>query len=109
MTIEDERDVFWTAIGVNADRITELESVVNTRNEMMRESIREAVADAMPKALMTDEEHQWVKMAIRREAQMAAFRNAVIEKSLIGLAWAGIALLGVMIREYAIAHGLWRS
>jgi hypothetical protein len=47
-------------------------------------------------------------MAIAREAQMIAFRRAVIEKTLIGLVWAGIIGLGIVFREYAIAHGMWK-
>lgn len=109
MNPDDERASFWKAVHTVDDRVTGLEAVVNTRNEMMRESIREAVADAMPKALMTDEEHAWVKLAIQREAQMIAFRRAVIEKTFIGLIWAGLAAVAVIVREYAIAHGMWRA
>jgi hypothetical protein len=74
----------------------------------IREMIRSAVQEAMPKALLTEDEHSWVKLAIRREAQMIAFRTAVIEKTFIGLIWAGIIGLGIIVREYAIAHGIWR-
>lgn len=108
MAPEDERKSIWAAVGLNSDRITALEAIVKDRDESMREIIREAVRAAMPKALLTDEEHGWVKLAIQREAQMSAFRRAVIEKSFIGLVWAGILGIGIMIREYAIAHGVWR-
>lgn len=35
--------------------------------------------------VLTDEEQRWVQMAIKKEVQSIAFRNAVIEKSIIGL------------------------
>lgn len=101
-------DAIWKALHVNSDRITELEGIVSTRNELMRDAIKSAVQDAMPKALLSDDEHTWVRMAIQREAQMASFRRAVIEKTMLGLIWAGIVGLALMLREYAIAHGMWR-
>lgn len=108
MNPEDEREAFWKALNMNSDRITELEAIVNTRNELMGQSIKEAVREAMPSALMSDDEHRWVKMAIQAEAQRAAFRRAVIEKSLLGLIWAALAGAALVVREYAIAHGMWR-
>ena len=63
MNPEDERDKVWRALHTNSDRITELEATVNTRNEMMRESILSAVREAMPSSLMSDDEHRWVKLA----------------------------------------------
>lgn len=109
MKPEDEREAFWQAINVTSDRVTELEAVMNTRNEMMRDAIQSAVRDAMPTALLSDDEHRWVRLAIQREAQSAEFRRAVIEKTFIGLIWAGIVGLGIVVREYAIAHGMWRQ
>lgn len=108
MTATEERDAFWKALNMNSDRITELEAIVSTRNEMMRESVSAAVREAMPNTLLSEEEHRWVKLAIEKEAQAIAFRRAVIEKSLLGLIWAGVVGLGFVVREYAIAHGMWR-
>ena len=42
---------------------------------------------------LTDDEQRWVRMAIQKEAQSIVFRNAVIEKSMLGL----IAMLGAGI------------
>lgn len=108
MNPDDERAAFWQAVHTVDDRVTALEATVNTRNEVLRDSILSAVREAMPTALLSDDEHRWVKLAIQREAESAAFRRAVIEKSFIGLVWAGIVGLGLIIREYAIAHGMWR-
>lgn len=108
MSPDDEREAFWKALHLNSDRITELEAVVNTRNEMMRESIQSAVREAMPSTLLSEDEHRWVKLAIQAQAERAALRRAVIEKSLLGLIWAGVIGAGLIIREYAVAHGMWR-
>ncbi len=35
---------------------------------------------------LTDQESEWVRLAIQKEAQVIAFRKAVIEKSLTALA-----------------------
>lgn len=108
MNQTDERESFWKAVHTVDDRVTALEATVRTRNEMMSDTIKDAVREVMPSALLSDDEHRWVKLAIQREAQMVAFRRAVIEKTLIGLTWAGIVAVGVILREFAIAHGLWR-
>ena len=108
MNPEDERAAFWAAVHATDDRVTDLRARFEERDSMTLDMIQDAVRAAMPKAMMTDEEHVWVKMAIQREAQMIAFRRAVIEKTFIGLVWAGIIGLGIVIREYAIAHGIWR-
>ncbi len=108
MNPDDERESFWKAVHTVDDRVTALEATVRTRNEMMREAIKDAVREAMPSSLMSDDEYRWVKLAIQREAESATFRRAVIEKTFIGLVWAGIVALGFMVRDYAIAHGMWR-
>lgn len=108
MTPDDERAAFWKALHTVDDRVTALEAVVNTRNDLMRESIQAAVKEAMPKSLLSDEEHRWVQLAIERQVQMIAFRRAVIEKTLLGLIWAGIIAAGLVVKDYAVSHGMWR-
>lgn len=108
MNPEDERAAFWQAVHTVDDRVTSLEATVGARDELMREAIQEAVRSAMPSAMLSDDEHRWVRLAIQREAQMIAFRRAVIEKTFIGLVWAGIVGMAFVVREYAIAHGMWR-
>jgi hypothetical protein len=59
------------------------------------------------KATMYPPEHsQWVELAIKRQAQSIALRQAIIEKSITGLVWAGIVGLTLVIREWLNAHGL---
>lgn len=52
-------------------------------------------------------EHEWVKLAIQKEAQTIALRRAIIEKTLGGLVWAAIVGFGIIILSYFENHG-WR-
>ena len=54
---------------------------------------------------LTDEERGWVRLAIKKEAQTIAFRQAVIEKSLGGLVWAAIAFIGYLAMQFLQAKG----
>jgi hypothetical protein len=55
---------------------------------------------------LTDEERQWVRLAIAAEARKIKFRDAVIEKTLTGLAWSGIVGLGYVFLDFFRNHGL---
>ncbi len=55
---------------------------------------------------LTEEERQWVRLAISAEARKIKFRDAVIEKTLGGLVWAGIVGLGYLIVDFFRNHGL---
>lgn len=61
-----------------------------------------------PAALMTHEEHEWLKLAIKREAQSVELRRAIIEKTLTGLAWAAVLGVGAIFLDYLRAHG-WKG
>lgn len=54
---------------------------------------------------LSDDEQRWVRMAIKKEAQSIALRQAIIEKSLTGLVWAAIVGMGAMFLQWATAHG----
>ena len=112
MNIEDERAAVWRAIENNGDRITELHEQMEARKETMRETIREAVKDAMPTSLMSDEEYRWVQLAIKKESQSVAFRQAIIEKTFSGvlllLLATGGGFLLLLVQEYAASHG-WKK
>jgi hypothetical protein len=51
--------------------------------------LKEVVKEAVESHPLSDDEVQWVRMAIAAEAQRAAFRKAVIEKTFIGLISSG--------------------
>lgn len=100
----------WEALNDSAERITELGREVREHKETTREMITSAVREAMPRALLTEQQHRWVEMAIEREAQSIAFRRAVIEKTTSALVWALLAGLATaawsLLREWANNHGL---
>ena len=54
---------------------------------------------------ISDEELQWVRLAIKREAQSIRLREAVIEKTMAGLAWFFICAVGYLIVDFARNHG----
>ena len=77
--------------------------------EQFIDAVTAAVAAAVTadKATMYPPEHsQWVELAIKRQAQSIALRQAIIEKSITGLVWAGIVGLTLVVREWLNAHGL---
>ena len=98
MSIDDERERVWSAIQTNGDRITQL-------RDDMTATVKDAVREAMPSALLSDEQHRWVELAIRKEAQSIAFRQSVIDKTLVGLIWAVILGAGIVLKENMQAHG----
>ena len=69
-------------------------------------SVAVAAAVATDKAMVYPPEHAlWVELAIKKQAQSIAFREAIIEKSITGLVWAGIVGIGLILREWLNAHG----
>ena len=58
------------------------------------------------KPQLTDEEMQWVRLAIEAESRKIKFRDAVIEKSLSGLIWSAIVGFGYILLDFLKNHGL---
>lgn len=54
---------------------------------------------------LTEEELQWVRLAIAAQARKIRFRDAVIEKSLTGLVWAAIVGVGYVFLSFLKNHG----
>ena len=54
---------------------------------------------------LSPDEAQWVRMAIKKEAQSIELRKAIIEKSLAGLVWMCILGIGSVFLSWATAHG----
>lgn len=63
------------------------------------------ILQSTPKKELTDEELQWVRLAIEAESRKIKFRDAVIEKSLAGLVWSAIAGFGYILLDFAKNHG----
>jgi len=60
--------------------------------------LKEVISEAVEQHPLSDDEVQWVRMAIQEEAKRAAFRQAVIDKTFIGLmssAAIGLVMYGV--------------
>lgn len=72
----------------------------------LRDLLREVVAEAVEAHPLSDEEVQWVRMAIKAEADRAALRKAIIEKSLASLFWLCVVAASGKVVEYFAAH--WR-
>ena len=65
-----------------------------------------AAAIKVVTASLTDDELQWVRLAIQREAQSIELRKAIIEKTLGGLAWSAIVGFGYLLLDFLKNHGL---
>lgn len=74
------------------------------RHELVNE-ITQALACASQQPQLSEEELQWVKMAIAAEARKIRFRDAIIEKSLTSLVWLAILGFGSILVQWAGAHG----
>lgn len=70
--------------------------------------IAEALKEFHPsqKPQLSEDELQWVKLAIEAEARKIRFRDAVIEKSMTGLVWSAIAGFGYILLDFFKNHGL---
>lgn len=74
------------------------------RRELVLE-ITQALMCSQPTPQLTEEEVQYVKLAIQREAQSIELRKAIIEKTITGLIWLALLGIGGIFLEWAKAHG----
>lgn len=82
-----------------------IERRIDATQDQLASSIASAVAQAMDGRMLSDDERQWVRLAIQREAQSIKLRQAIIEKTLTGLIWAGLVGVGLIFTEWLRAHG----
>lgn len=84
---------------------------------MLTEDDKQAIADRVLQGLLcapsatpqlTPQEVEWIRLAIQREAQIIKFRNAVIEKTLMGLVLFLLAGLGYLILDSVKSHLHWQ-
>lgn len=68
--------------------------------------LKEVVREAVESHPLSDEEIQWVRMAIEAEAKRAAFRQAVIDKTFIGLM--SSAAIGLVMYSVEIFRSHWK-
>lgn len=88
MTPEEREDAILALLRENAQRLERLERIA-----------------AVPESADHKLEHQWVQLAIKREAQSIALRQAVIEKTITALVWMSLVALAAMFMSYLEAHG----
>jgi len=66
--------------------------------------LKAAVTEAVEQHPLSPDEVQWVRMAIKAEAERASLRKAIIEKSLAGLAWMALAGIGTWAVSFVADH-----
>tara|TARA_R110000822_G_scaffold56282_3_gene142333 strand:- start:358 stop:618 length:261 start_codon:yes stop_codon:yes gene_type:complete len=75
----------------------------STRLELAQ-LIKEAVQQTIDSHPLNPDELQWVRMAIKAEAERAELRKAVIHKSLAGLVWMMLAGAGAWLVDFVSSH-----
>lgn len=66
--------------------------------------LKEVVLEAVEAHPLSDEEVEWVRLAIKSEAKRAAFRQAVIEKTFLGVISAGFLWMMSKLVEIFLSH-----
>ncbi len=90
---------------VLADMLAGSERRIDEIINQLPDRIEGAVGRAMAAShQLTAEQHQWVLLAIQREAQSIRLRQAIIEKTLAGLVWAAVVGLGVLVYHGAVDY-----
>lgn len=68
-------------------------------------AVKEIIADAASRDhALSPEEAEWVRLAIKAEVERAALRKAIIEKTLTGLIWSAICVIGVYFWDHMTAY-----
>lgn len=75
--------------------------------EELKLLLKEVISEAVEAHPLSDDEIQWVRMAIKAEADRASLRKAVIEKTLAGLAWLALISVGGWVVDYVASH--WKA
>jgi hypothetical protein len=78
--------------------------LMDISKEELVEILKQAALEAAQQHPLSPEEVEWVRMAIKAEADRAKLRKAIIEKSLAGLVWAGLASGGMYIINLVSEH-----
>jgi len=74
-----------------------------TKQELL-DLLKMAVAEAVESHPLSNDEVQWVRMAIKAEAERAELRKAIIHKSLAGLVWIAIVAAGGWLTDFVVGH-----
>lgn len=74
-----------------------------TKQELVN-LVKHAVSEAVEAHPLSPDEVHWVRMAIEAEANKAAFRKAVIEKTFVGLISAATLGAGAWLIDFFMKH-----
>jgi hypothetical protein len=74
-----------------------------TKDDLVK-LLKEVVKEAVECHPLSDDEVQWVRMAIEAEARKAEFRKAVIEKTFVGLLSSGAIGILIYAADFFRAH-----
>lgn len=66
--------------------------------------LQQVVRETVESHPLSDDEIQWVRLAIQAEAKRAEFRKAVIEKTFVALVGSGVVAVGGWIVNYVATH-----
>lgn len=66
--------------------------------------LKEVISEVVEQHPLSDDEVKWVRLAIQAEAKRAAFRQAVIEKTFLGVISAGFLWIISKFIELFLAH-----
>ena len=66
--------------------------------------LKDAISEYAEAHPLSNDEVQWVRMAIQAEAERASLRKAIIEKSLAGLVWVGLIGAGGWFADFFVGH-----
>lgn len=72
--------------------------------EELANLIKDAVNSSIESHPLSLEEAQWVRMAIKAEAERAELRKAIINKTLSGLVWICIVAAGGWLLDWFMSH-----
>jgi hypothetical protein len=79
-----------------------------TLNEIDKQELKnlfkEVISEAVESHPLSDDEVKWVRLAIEAEAKKAAFRQAVIDKTFIGLISSGVLAFAYYAIDYVKIH-----
>lgn len=102
MTEQQERRVHQ--VPLNERRHEDRQEIIEVIRDEIVVALREVIKEtAANEHALSEEEAQWVRMAIKAEAERAELRKAIIEKTLTGLVWSAICVLGVYIWDHMVA------
>lgn len=81
------------------------EAIVTVLKEEIVAALREVMTEtSLQEHALSAEEAHWVRLAIKAEVERAELRKAIIEKTLTGLIWSAVCVVGVYAWDHMTAY-----